>query len=305
MTLDSTVAADIRTRVTTLQGLAASLQSTAIALTLDANTLDPPESFAGFHGPADPAHWTGVFLDDFNNRTSYPSQLAVAGSTGDYGCYPTSYTSTDHNGIYDPANAVVQEQASQSHVLRCNLQPASVRPEGKPAGTTWYPQVGGSVIQSSVGLRVSVRYRMVPPTAALVNGAWHSVNMLYCVPGSNWPGWGEIDWMEKNITPGATADHMSAFFHNEGATTGGDQQPFPDSSHPSPTIDLTQWHTYTLEWITATSIKLYIDGDQKFDTTTRVPAHLMRILFQHESVNSPELPAAVEYDWVAVWTRTP
>ena len=102
---------------------------------------------------------------------------------------------------------------------------------------------------------------------------YHPVVLLW--PDSeNWPGDGEIDFME--ILEPTRQEVTASVLH----VRPGDPSTRDDpNDHRKITIDATQWHSWALEW-TPDHIRGYVDGTQWFEVTRHIPQTPMHLCLQ-------------------------
>lgn len=162
--------------------------------------------------------------------------------------------------------------------------------------------VGGN----QMGGRYSIRARMNHDAGA---PGWKVAWLHWPQNDSDWPKFGEIDYPEASIRPGAT---VAGYLHvQNGGAQGQGQMHFSD-----PAL-LSQWHTYDTEWLPPGRlspshpgfVRHYLDGRLIFNCTdgTKVPAGPMHWVIQTESnIGGPYTAAGsratVEIDWLAWWS---
>lgn len=235
-----------------------------------------PQTVYPNRSTVDPAKWRLVFEDSFQTLCNEGQFLSTYTN---WGAYPTTYETTSHNGHYDPATISVKDSTDGYRVMNCRM-----RVSGEPVCSAPYPKYPGQSRASSLGLKVEIRMRVPNPTSG-----WKTAYLTW--PDSEtWPRDGELDWCEGQLT-----GNIGAFFHRQGATTGGDQMSFTSSAAYS------GWHTVGMEWRPADqTCKWFVDGSQIGSTmTSRVPNTPMHLVLQAEDSGSPSQEVNIQIDWIA------
>jgi hypothetical protein len=225
--------------------------------------------------------WTSVFADDFTTNVavgSFPSAVS-----NKWTAYPSPWKDTSKNGTYSPTKVV----SISNGVLTKDLRTEN----GVPLVAAISPKIVGNSTAQLYG-RYAVRFR-----ADQVDG--YKVAWLLWPQSEIWPGDGEIDFPEMNLT----SPTLTGAVHRRGATSGSDQYTIAVPA------DVTEWHTAVIEW-SPNLVELYLDGEKVGRTTTRIPNTPMRWVLQtetHVSGGPPPVDARgnVEIDWAAVWAYDP
>lgn len=264
----------IKKRVVAVHGLAkASIKTTS-------TTISP----SGQPMPTlDPAGWTRMFQDDFNNGT-FAEGSFISGN-GKWTAYPDGWLDTSKNGHYTPNVFSQHDGMLDVHMRMINgvWRVGTLRPT-LPSATT-FPNQHKKV-------RVEVRFKATPTIG--FKTAW-----LFWPDDENWPYNGEIDFPEGNLE-----STIHAYMHRQGAcqTCYGDQDAY------ATTATYTSWHTAVTEWEMGVYCKFYLDGTLIGNSTNRVPATPMHYDLQSETRLSGGPPptgadAHIYVDWFVMWTK--
>jgi hypothetical protein len=118
---------------------------------------------------------------------------------------------------------------------------------------------------------------------------YHPVLILWGTPGT-WPQSGEVDYLES-FSP--TRNNMFVHYGTNNSQVSG-----------SIAVDMTQWHTYTVEW-TPNYIAGYVDGQRFFYSTDRtiqppsmVHATIQLDWFPGDVSADQRTGATMDVDWI-------
>jgi licheninase len=118
---------------------------------------------------------------------------------------------------------------------------------------------------------------------------YHPVLILWGTPGS-WPQAGEVDYLESSHR---TTNTMFVHYGADNSQVSG-----------SIAVDMTQWHTYTVEW-TPNYMAGYVDGQRFFystDKTIQPPSMVQATIqldwFPGEVSTSNRTGATMDVDWI-------
>ena len=232
--------------------------------------------------------WRHVFADDF--ATNVPTGEFPAKVSKDWDAYPSPWKDTSKKGTYSPKKVVSINNGVMTKFLRTqNGTPlvAAVTPKVTP-NSPYGMKYGRFSIRMKTdrfsGYKMA--YMLWPDVGGVTTGA---------IGGG---GNGEIDYPESDFD----RDYVFAFIHRQGATQGSDQ------AYVKEYTDITQWHTYTMEW-SPDLVVIYLDGVETGRTTERIPNTAMHWVLQAEtSLNKPTLAGdkgRVYIDWVSAWAYDP
>jgi Tfp pilus assembly protein PilE len=221
--------------------------------------------------------WTNVFTDDFTSDVSLGSFPAAVSNK--WTAYPSPWKDTSKNGTYSPTKVVSVSDGLLTKDLHTE--------NGVPLVAAISPKLPGNTTSQLYG-RYAVRFR-----AEQVDG--YKVAWLLWPQSEIWPGDGEIDFPEMNLT----SPNVTGAVHRRGAVSGSDQYTIAEP------MDVTEWHTAVIEW-SPNLVELYLDGEKVGRTTTRIPNTPMRWVLQTETHVTGGPPPAdargnVDIDWVSVW----
>ena len=231
--------------------------------------------------------WRHVFADDFKtdlDRGEFPSDVS-----GKWGAYPSPWKDTSKKGRYDPKRVVSVDDG----ILRKDLRTV----DGKPRVAALVPKIHDQKPYGSLYGRYSVRFRSDRVTGYKV--AWllwpdSGTNITGSASGTG--GNGEIDFPELDLDSPA----VKGFVHFQDATRRDDQYASKTS------VDISDWHTYTIEW-SPDLVVFLLDGVEVGRTTERVPNNPMHWVLQTETSLKKPTPAgasgSIEIDWVSVWAH--
>ncbi len=105
----------------------------------------------------------------------------------------------------------------------------------------------------------------------------------------DWPQAGEIDWLECYDT---SRQSFGSWIHYAGLSGADDSDNAGDFR-----VDMTQWHTYGIEW-SASQVQVSVDGQVWHVYTAHIPRGPMHLAFQIDRIGAVTGPAEVEIDWV-------
>ncbi len=301
----STPATPSRRSVMTGAGLTA-LAAITIPGVADADVVDSASAVAS--GQAMPVGdipgWKQVIAEDFGDDVPVGG---FAGSPFVYGELATDCAAYDTYGhrlgvygtcpvggaLYSPEKTI----STYGSMLDLHLH---VDESGTPVCAAAYPVRPGSNSNSHQYARWSYRMR----TSQVTSRNWACVSELWPAVDAEWPASGEVNWPEGAIDmdqPPLTPIH--GFYHPRGTRTIAEFQN-QQSFVQAPGAKWTDWHTYTMEW-SAGSVKLLLDGQELFSTTSNVPTTQMRWVTQTGPADSqlglPTGSAHVQIDWVVAY----
>lgn len=251
-----------------------------------------PSSPSGLAMPtAAPSGWHRVVGEEFKTNVGLGSFPGTVYS-GTMRAYPNNYFDTSKKGQYNAATTA----SVTSGVLKKHIYTDSA---GRPQVMALVPYIGGSGLwPGQLYGRYSVRVRVPTPIVGYKVAwlLWPDVGTNTTGEADGTGGNGEIDFPENNLR---TLSSTSGFVHYQGATVGNDQYGTGNIA-----VDMTQWHTYTIEW-SPNLVRFLIDGVVKGSTTTRVPNTKMHWVLQTETELTSTYPAStaagdVLIDWVTV-----
>ena len=246
-------------------------------------TTPPPMPTADLPG------WRHVYADDFDTdlaRGEFPSQVSDR-----WGAYPSPWKDTSKKGMYAPNRVVSVDDG----ILRKDLRTEN----GQALVAALRPKIHDEKPYGSLYGRYSVRFRS--DRLAGYKVAWllwpdSGTNITGSASGTG--GNGEIDFPELDLDSSA----VKGFVHFQDATRRDDQYASQTS------VDISDWHTYTIEW-SPDLVVFLLDGIEVGRTTERVPNSPMHWVLQTETSIKKATPAdssgTLEIDWVSVWAHQP
>jgi hypothetical protein len=269
----------------------------------------PPPGGGGGTSPPPVTGWRPLMSEDFDidvalgTAVTNPVTSTTMTAYTNIGVYPTTYYDTSiklgrpasRAGQYD-ANATVSVSGG---VLTKRLHSVGLRPKVcalVPHLPTTDPAV---TVSGKWTYQLYGRYEIVARFPDVMPGykcAW----LTWPISGGNALN-GELDYPETDFD---VLTSVGAFVHHAPAT------PPPNQHGSGPiAVDMTQWHTYTLEWSPGL-VTCLLDGVEVFRDTDRIPAVPMRWVIQtetHLSATPPSTSVAgnVEIDYLAVWAYDP
>jgi beta-glucanase (GH16 family) len=222
--------------------------------------------------------WHQVFADDF--LTDVPLGSFPGAVSARWGAYGDGWHDTSGNGRYYCSRVCsVQNGLLDIHIHTEN----GVHMVAAP-----FPLIpGASARNGQLYGRYAVRFR------ADALPAYKTAFLLWPDSGS-WPGDGEIDFPEANLT-----NPICAYMHHVGASSGSDQDRYCSSA------GYGAWHTAVIDW-TAGRVAFSLDGMTLGVSTSRVPDTPMHWVLQTETGLDGIAPADstagdIQIDWVAVY----
>lgn len=252
--------------------------------------------------------WRPLMLEDFDTDVALGAATTSGSSTSmaaypNIGVYPTSYYDTSDKfgrpqatrGQYD-ANATVSVSGG---VLTKHLHSVGTRPK-VCALLPRLPASDPAVIATGLWTyQLYGRYEIVARFPDVMPGykcAW----LTWPMDGGNALN-GELDFPETDFD---ALTSVGAFVHHAPSTPAPHQH-----GDGSISVDMTAWHTYTIEW-TPGFVEFFLDGVSVFDDNDRIPAAPMRWVIQTETHLDAAPPGTgvagdVEIDSVAVWAYDP
>lgn len=251
-----------------------------------------PSAFTGRTAPSDINSFWKLKVEDAFTTLAAEGQFLSTYKT--WSAYPTNYLTTngqsngaqkgDHYGV----NNLSVADRDGVRALICRMIPKALSSDGHNIGAAPFPLWDNGLGKArSRSMRVEMRVRIPNQVPG-----WHPANLMW-FDDESWPGGGENDFWEQS-TPGT----IGAFFHNAGATSGGDQVHFESGISPA------DWHVITAEFISGTSYKMFVDGRQIGSTiTSRLPKGIARLVLQNEPDGAPTQAMEIQYDWITVHTE--
>lgn len=227
--------------------------------------------------------WHQVFADDFTQSVplgSFPA--AVAGAWGN--SYPDGWKDTSGNGTYMPTKVV----SIANGIMNIHLHTES----GVHMVAAAVPTIPGA--PGSDGGLLYGRYVMRFRADAVLG---YKLALLLWPDSGVWPGDGEIDFPEANLT-----STIWGVVHYQGGTTATDQALYDSLVTP------TAWHTATITWLPS-GITFQLDGTTVGTTTTGIPDTPMHLVIQAETWTSGGIPTDaaagnIQIAWLTVYTPT-
>lgn len=227
----------------------------------------------------DLAGWHQVFANDFNTNVSL-GNFPGSAYGNDFTTYADNTPDTaGQQGApsrYDPSQVV----SVNNGLLNLYLHTSN----GTPMAAAILPTIPGNHLYG----KYTVRFRSDALQGFKV--AW----LLWPDDGV-WPGNGEIDFPENDLT-----GTLNAFMHHQGASNGSDQDAYTS------TATFTSWHTASIEW-TPNAVNFILDGNSIGTSTNRIPDTPMHWVLQTEAclTGCPAASTAgnLQIDWVTAYTR--
>lgn len=105
----------------------------------------------------------------------------------------------------------------------------------------------------------------------------------------DWPGAGEIDWLECYDT---NRQSFGSWIHYAGPS-GSDESDYGGNFR----VDMTQWHTYGVEW-SASAVRISVDGQVWHEYTEHIPDGPMHLALQINRIGEVTGEADIDVDWV-------
>lgn len=243
----------------------------------------PAQSTAVFHPSGQPLPkgdipgWHQIFAEDFNSNVAF-GQFPGPAYNKKFALYAdgTPDTAGQHGGnsVYYPSKVVSVNNGALNLYLHTE--------NGRKMAAAILPILPGSHLYG----KYSVRFRS--DVVAGFKTAW-----LLWPDSENWPGDGEIDFPENNLT-----STISGFVHHKGGTSGGDQSEF------NSTVTDTSWHTTSIEWLPG-KVTFLLDGAVVGTSTTRIPDTAMHWVLQTESClidcSTSTTSGNLQVDWVTAY----
>jgi Glycosyl hydrolases family 16 len=232
--------------------------------------------------------WTQIFAEDFTKDAALGSWgndcdasfIAYTGLTGTkWRAYPKCFLDTYQKRPYR-SDAVL---SVQNGMLDFWLHTV----DGKPAGANPSPVLPNGTVYQTYG-RYEARIRQTTMNLSDYHQAW----LLWPQTQSDWQC-AESDFPEKRMS----TTSVSAY-HHYGCT--GSQDSY------SKTLDKTQWHTYTQEWMPGRR-NYYVDGVLIGSSTNAVYDKPQRWQLQTETdstcetTNTCTQDGHLQVDWVVVY----
>lgn len=106
---------------------------------------------------------------------------------------------------------------------------------------------------------------------------------------AEWPQAGEIDWLECYDT---ARQSFGSWIHYAGVS-GRDDSDYAGDFR----VDMTQWHTYGVEW-TSGAVRVSVDGQVWHTYTRHIPRGPMHLALQIDRIGRVTGQASAEIDWV-------
>jgi len=233
--------------------------------------------------------WHQVFAEDFTKDAALGSwgsdcdgsKIVYTGATGtQWRAYPKCYVDTYQKRPYR-SDAVLSVAGGMLDFWLHTV-------DGKPAGANPSPVLPGGTQYQTYG-RYEARIKQTTPDLSEFYQAW----LLWPSTGSDWQC-AESDFPEGSLG----SSTVNAFAHYG---CSGTQDYF------AKTLDKTQWHTYTQEWLPGKR-NYYIDGVLIGSTTNQVYSKPERWQLQTEtkttcdSNNTCTQNGHLQVDWAVVYT---
>ena len=111
-----------------------------------------------------------------------------------------------------------------------------------------------------------------------------------------WPQDGEIDFPEGDLDSAI----MSAFMHQQGATSGSQQDAYTSSAHDS------SWHTLVTEW-TPNACTFILDGKTVGTATSLISTPNVIWVSKLRHLSTSTVNSTVDHiyiDWIAAYAQT-
>lgn len=192
--------------------------------------------------------------------------------------YPEGWKTQNGDGIYSPDRTISTNDSLLDFYLHTDGG------LNRAVSAALFPLRPGGADNARTFGRWSWRMR-----ASGVTGAgWGCVSLLWPENSQDWPGSGEADWPEGDIS---------------GLVSGWNH---PRSPVPAQTLIpgngalWADWHTYTIEW-RQDSLSYFVDGVRTFATSIAVPSTPMRWLTQsgpNDGSLASSTSAHLQIDWV-------
>lgn len=222
--------------------------------------------------------WKQIFREEFLKDVAlgdFPGKLYGT----NWSVYPDNagVTNNPPTGKYFPSKVI----SVRNGILREDLHIEN----GISMTAAISPMRAGEYLSQLYG-KWSVRFRWVADSG--YKYAW----LLW--PKSNKWNDGEIDFAEGHSPVGS-----AAFMHFEGA-------PRKQDKFKIPSVDMSQWHTFSVEWTPGKVVFLLDDAVFGISERSEVPSLPMRMTLQSESCIDVQCPAAgakglVEIDWITIY----
>jgi hypothetical protein len=168
------------------------------------------------------------------------------GSYVNWSAYPPGYNSTDKHGYYDPGRASVIKTAEGGTALQLRLVSGKSNSNGRPSGVCVQAAPGGKELFTN-GEMVEGRFCLLKP-----GPGGHFVPLGWPEKDTDWPAWGEPDYLEIDTNPTAT---VGGFLHVENGGPNGEGQVTLSSKVPA-----TAWFTVGHQRIPGKSYKWMVNG---------------------------------------------
>jgi hypothetical protein len=243
--------------------------------------------------------WNQVFADDFTasvplggfSNCTDASTLTNASCSGlpssvnsQLWAYPDGWSDTSGNGRYTPSQVL----SIHDNMLDYNLHTSN----GIHMVAAVEPKIPGG--PDGTGLQYgayAIRFKADPMPG-------YKTAFLLWPDSGIWPLDGEIDFPEGNLD-----STMGAYMHQQGATSGSQQNAYSTSA------TYTSWHTAIIEW-TPTLCRFILDGQVIGTSYSLIPNTPMHWVLQAETSLSGGAPAStvsghIYIAWITAYAPTP
>jgi hypothetical protein len=261
-------------------------------------TPTPPTAPSGVNAPTtNLTGWNLIVSDDFTvNSTAadgmnwksltdagkvvYTGKNVATNGTTKWVTYPEIFYDTYQKRPYKSGDVLsVHDGLLDFNLHSVNGQPAGANPSVILNGSSTYQRYG----------RYSARFKVDT----------HNVQGYY-IAWLLWPQ-SDGDYMcaESDFPEGQLSEAAIGGYAHYGCNK------VVDSTYPRPSVDLTQWHTYTQEWAPGYR-KYYIDSTLVLTTTNQVWSQPERWQLQTETNGTGTFGQGhLLVDWIAVYTYAP
>ncbi|MBP7971726.1 MAG: family 16 glycosylhydrolase [Candidatus Nanopelagicales bacterium] len=226
--------------------------------------------------------WTSIYGEDF--LTDAPLGSFLSTYSNSVGAYPYPWTDTSRNvrstpGYYHPEKTLSVANGVMDAYLHYDAT------------------LGRYLVAAPTPKLPTMKFGRFAMKLRADKIAGYKIAPLLWPDSEKWPGDGEIDFPEGDLTGG----NLSAFSHYANASGGQD---WFDTQ-----VKHTDWHVYETAW-SPTKVQFFVDGNLVGTSTTNVPQNAMHWVLQFEtqiSSSTPSISAAghVQVDWVKAYSYTP
>ncbi|MGV1078875.1 MAG: family 16 glycosylhydrolase [Candidatus Nanopelagicales bacterium] len=227
--------------------------------------------------------WTSIYGEDFLTDAPLGSFLSKYSNT--VSAYPYPWTDTSRNvrsnnpGYYNPDKTLSVANGVMDAYLHYDAT------------------LGRYLVAAPTPKLPTMKFGRFAMKLRADKIAGYKIAPLLWPDSEKWPGDGEIDFPEGDLTGG----NLSAFSHYANANGGQD---WFDTK-----VKHTDWHVYETAW-SPTKVQFFVDGNLVGTSTTNVPQNAMHWVLQFEtqiSSSAPSTSAAghVQVDWIKAYSYTP